>query len=592
VSLLAKPDASTMLPREHNAVAAWVRRYVVPRQAPWPAVMVVCMAIAIAFSPNVIEVYGVHNDYEMLHFKSHSFFHNEAETLFGIARPVAALLTNLTVLPVQSLADYRWTRIFSILTMCLMGCQLVALCIYRLRTSAIDAVAVALVTLLGPPFIYSVLNASAWSPHLLSVLLVLVAYAVLGGANVLLASFGEAFERRDLRLLQRQVWQYCRLEPVWIACIVYQLALFDHPPNAMMLALFPVVAALFSRAPVAYRALLAARDFAFIGGNIVLYTLAVKLVYLPIVGLFTSMPPPYGSALGERIIATYRFDFNFDPSVAAVRLGNLLKVAGDLWFLPQTAAHIALGGLVLLAFVLAQLPVPRRRASPQDAASQPLLSRIGVSSGAAAALGTIAVPCVSLLVGSSTIIASATGFVTYRTIAVAIAILAVICLFAVRGIVDWAARLVMDPGVAVRRAGDAAVALIACTAVAANFYMNDLTMRLARNEFAYFSGVVRQAVERKADVIVSCVDLAKTYAAERGEIEAVRGIDFEMRAGEFTSIVGRSGSGKSSFLAMIGGLSRPSRGSLRIPRICTWRSSRPRNSISPSCVHRPRSPLR
>src|SRR5213078_1001419 len=122
--------------------------------------------------------------------------------------------TNLTVLSVQSLADYRWTRIFSILTMCLMGCQLVALCIHRLRTSAIDAVAVALVTLLGPPFIYSVLNASAWSPHLLSVLLVLVAYAVLGGANVLLASFGEAFERRDLRLLLRQVWQYCRLKPV------------------------------------------------------------------------------------------------------------------------------------------------------------------------------------------------------------------------------------------------------------------------------------------------------------------------------------------------------------------------------------------
>jgi len=71
-------------------------------------------------------------------------------------------------------------------------------------------------------------------------------------------------------------------------------------------------------------------------------------------------------------------------------------------------------------------------------------------------------------------------------------------------------------------------------------------------------------------VIVSCVDLAKTYAAERGEIEAVRGIDFEMRPGEFTSIVGRSGSGKSSFLAMIGGLSRPSRGSLRIEDTDIW----------------------
>ena len=71
-------------------------------------------------------------------------------------------------------------------------------------------------------------------------------------------------------------------------------------------------------------------------------------------------------------------------------------------------------------------------------------------------------------------------------------------------------------------------------------------------------------------MIVSCVDLAKTYAAERGEIEAVRGIDFEMRPGEFTSIVGRSGSGKSSFLAMIGGLSRPSRGSLRIEDTDIW----------------------
>jgi len=69
---------------------------------------------------------------------------------------------------------------------------------------------------------------------------------------------------------------------------------------------------------------------------------------------------------------------------------------------------------------------------------------------------------------------------------------------------------------------------------------------------------------------LSCVDLVKTYAAERGAIEAVRGIDLEVQAGEFTSIVGRSGSGKSSFLAMIGGLSRPSRGSVRIGDIDIW----------------------
>jgi ABC-type lipoprotein export system ATPase subunit len=70
--------------------------------------------------------------------------------------------------------------------------------------------------------------------------------------------------------------------------------------------------------------------------------------------------------------------------------------------------------------------------------------------------------------------------------------------------------------------------------------------------------------------MLSCVNLAKSYAAERGEIEAVKGIDIAVKAGDFASIVGRSGSGKSSFLAMIGGLSRPSRGSVRIEDTDIW----------------------
>lgn len=73
-----------------------------------------------------------------------------------------------------------------------------------------------------------------------------------------------------------------------------------------------------------------------------------------------------------------------------------------------------------------------------------------------------------------------------------------------------------------------------------------------------------------ADAILSCLDLAKTYATGRGKIEAVKSIDFEAQVGEFVSIVGRSGSGKSSFLAMIGGLSRPSRGSVRIEDTEIW----------------------
>ena len=70
--------------------------------------------------------------------------------------------------------------------------------------------------------------------------------------------------------------------------------------------------------------------------------------------------------------------------------------------------------------------------------------------------------------------------------------------------------------------------------------------------------------------MLSCIDLAKTYAGERGNVAAVDGITIEVQPGEFASIVGRSGSGKSSLLAMIGGLSRPSRGAVNVEDTDIW----------------------
>lgn len=70
--------------------------------------------------------------------------------------------------------------------------------------------------------------------------------------------------------------------------------------------------------------------------------------------------------------------------------------------------------------------------------------------------------------------------------------------------------------------------------------------------------------------MVLCVDLVKTYACERGDVAAVNGITIEVQGGEFASIVGRSGSGKSSLLAMIGGLSRPSRGAVHVEDTDIW----------------------
>ena len=70
--------------------------------------------------------------------------------------------------------------------------------------------------------------------------------------------------------------------------------------------------------------------------------------------------------------------------------------------------------------------------------------------------------------------------------------------------------------------------------------------------------------------MLSCGAVSKVYSTERGDIEAVKGIDLTVPKGQFAAIVGRSGSGKSSLLAMIGGLSRPTRGTIRVEETDIW----------------------
>jgi len=70
--------------------------------------------------------------------------------------------------------------------------------------------------------------------------------------------------------------------------------------------------------------------------------------------------------------------------------------------------------------------------------------------------------------------------------------------------------------------------------------------------------------------MLSCGAVSKVYSTERGDIEAVKGIDLTVPKGQFAAIVGRSGSGKSSLLAMIGGLSRPTRGTVRVEDTDIW----------------------
>ncbi|MBV7339342.1 ABC transporter ATP-binding protein [Chloroflexi bacterium TSY] len=57
-------------------------------------------------------------------------------------------------------------------------------------------------------------------------------------------------------------------------------------------------------------------------------------------------------------------------------------------------------------------------------------------------------------------------------------------------------------------------------------------------------------------------DVTKTFVTEAGEFHALRNIDFEVKRGEFVSIIGKSGSGKSTLLNMLTGIDRPTTGSV------------------------------
>ena len=62
--------------------------------------------------------------------------------------------------------------------------------------------------------------------------------------------------------------------------------------------------------------------------------------------------------------------------------------------------------------------------------------------------------------------------------------------------------------------------------------------------------------------IIICDNLVKIYKTEDVEVLALQGLDITIHEGELMAIIGNSGSGKSTFLNMIGGLDRPSAGRL------------------------------
>jgi putative ABC transport system ATP-binding protein len=66
------------------------------------------------------------------------------------------------------------------------------------------------------------------------------------------------------------------------------------------------------------------------------------------------------------------------------------------------------------------------------------------------------------------------------------------------------------------------------------------------------------------DLAVRADRLWKSYPQEPAPVDAVRGVSLDVATGDFVALAGPSGSGKTTLLNMLGGLTRPTRGTVQL----------------------------
>lgn len=65
-----------------------------------------------------------------------------------------------------------------------------------------------------------------------------------------------------------------------------------------------------------------------------------------------------------------------------------------------------------------------------------------------------------------------------------------------------------------------------------------------------------------SDLIVQCEKLSKTFTEGKLNVDVLKGVDLSVQNGEMLAIIGSSGSGKSTLLHLLGGLEKPTSGSV------------------------------
>src|SRR5438067_12938602 len=76
--------------------------------------------------------------------------------------------------------------------------------------------------------------------------------------------------------------------------------------------------------------------------------------------------------------------------------------------------------------------------------------------------------------------------------------------------------------------------------------------------------LMRRLGDNPNEMIVRCMGVERAYELGREKVLALKGVDLELRRGDLVGLMGRSGSGKTTLLNLIGGLDRPTAGSVWI----------------------------